>query len=67
MSLHPGRAEGTHPRFSRRTCAGARDLNQRSIGRVHEPGIGVGAPKIPDGAIIGDIALHGGVNFARIW
>ena len=53
--------------FSRRACAGARDLNQRSIGRVREPGIGVGALKIPDGAIIGDIALSGGVNFARIW
>jgi hypothetical protein len=24
-------------------------------------------PKIPDDAIIGDIALRGGVNFARIW
>ena len=53
--------------FSRRACAGARDLKQRSIGRVREPDIGVGAPKIPDGAIIGDIALRGGVNFARIW
>jgi hypothetical protein len=35
--------------------AGARDLHQRSISRVLEPGIGVGAPEITNRAIIGDI------------
>jgi hypothetical protein len=32
-----------------------RDLHQRRVGRVLEPGIGVGAPKIANRAIIGDI------------
>src|ERR1700757_2071768 len=35
--------------------AGPGDLHQRRVGRVLEPGIGVGAPKIANRAIIGDI------------
>jgi hypothetical protein len=42
-------------------------LGSLAAGGARVLGLAVGAPKIADGAIIGDIALRGGVNSARIW
>ena len=42
--------------------AGGGDLHQRRVGAVLEPGIGVGAPKIANRTIIGDIGATVGAK-----